>query len=162
MDRLFEIKKAKRNDIPLILSFIKKLAEYEKLNHEVSATEEILDHSLFGESRHAECIIGYFGGEPVGFALFFHNFSTFKGKAGLYLEDIFVIPEMRGKGFGRKLFAYVAEIAVQRDCPRLEWSVLDWNKPAIDFYLDLGAVALNDWTTFRLSGKSLKNFNNNS
>jgi GNAT superfamily N-acetyltransferase len=105
-------------------------------------------------------VIGYFDGKPVGFALFFHNFSTFKGKAGLYLEDIFVIPEMRGKGFGKKLFSHVADIAVQRDCPRLEWAVLDWNKPAIDFYHEMGAVALDDWTTFRLSGESLKNFNN--
>lgn len=152
----FIIKKAEAGDVSQILSFIRELAEYEKLLNEVVATEESLRNTLFGETRYAEAIIGTFNGNPVGFALFFHNYSTFLGKPGIYLEDLYVRPEMRGRGFGKALLSFIARLAVDRNCGRLEWSVLDWNKPAIDFYKSLGAIPLAEWTVHRLVGEALK------
>ncbi|MGB0450212.1 MAG: GNAT family N-acetyltransferase [Porticoccaceae bacterium] len=151
----FIIRPATREDCPTILAFIKQLAEYEKLAHEVVATEEKLLTSLFGEHPCAEVIIGEYHNSPVGFALFFTNYSTFLAKPGLYLEDLFVQADMRGRGFGKKLLAYLAGLAVARDCGRLEWWVLDWNQPAKDFYLSLDAEPMEDWTVNRLSGKAL-------
>jgi GNAT superfamily N-acetyltransferase len=152
----FIIRLAKESDVSLILQFIKGLGEYEKLSHEVVATEEKLRKTLF-KQKMAEVIIGDFGGEPVGFALFFHNYSTFLGQAGIYLEDLFIIPEMRGKGFGKTMLKHLAKLAVERDCGRLEWACLDWNEPSINFYKGLGAEALEDWTVYRLSGETLHN-----
>ncbi len=151
----FTIRFASEADVPLILQFIKRLAEYERLAHEVVATEEMLRQTLFGGRQVAEVLIGEHRGEPVGFALFFHNFSTFLGRPGIYLEDLFVLPEMRGRGFGRVLLSHLARLARERECGRLEWSVLDWNSPAIGFYKNLGAVAMDDWTTYRLAGEAL-------
>jgi GNAT superfamily N-acetyltransferase len=151
----FYIRLAKESDVKLILQFIKGLGEYEKLSHEVVATEEKLRNTLF-KQKMAEVIIGEYGSEPVGFALFFHNYSTFLGQAGIYLEDLFIIPEMRGKGFGRTMLKYLAKLAVDRDCGRLEWACLDWNEPSICFYKGLGAKALDDWTVYRVSGVTLK------
>ena len=142
--------------MPVILAFIRQLAEYEKLSHEAVMTEEILRQSLFGSRRAAEVLLGYSGDLPVAFAVFFHNFSTFLGRSGLYLEDLFVIPEMRGKGFGKAMLVELARIARKRNCGRFEWSVLDWNKPAIDFYKALGAVPMDEWTIFRVTGEALK------
>ncbi|CAN5588307.1 GNAT family N-acetyltransferase [soil metagenome] len=150
-----EIRHATEEDVPLLLSFIKELAEYEKLSHEVTATEEILAESLFGERRVAEALLAYLGGEPAGFALFFHNFSTFLGKPGVYLEDLYVRPEHRGSGIGRALLVRLAKLAKERDCGRLEWWVLDWNEPSIGFYKKLGAVAMDDWTVYRVTGDAL-------
>jgi GNAT superfamily N-acetyltransferase len=147
---------ATKADVPLILSFVRKLAEYEKLSHEVMATEEGLVEGLFGARPMAEVLLAYWADEPVGFALYFHNFSTFVGKPGIYLEDLFVEPAHRGRGIGKALLARVARIAQDRGCGRLEWAVLDWNQPAIDFYRTLGAVAKDEWTIFRLSGDSLR------
>jgi len=152
----FTIRPARPEDVPLLLSFIKELAEYERLAHEVVATEEGLHESLFGERAVAEALLGYLGPEPVAFAVFFHNFSTFLGRPGLYLEDLFVKPEMRGRGFGRALLRYLARLAVERNCGRMEWAVLDWNEPAIRFYRSLGAVPMEEWTVFRLTGDALK------
>ncbi len=149
------IRPAVIDDVPLILQFIKALAEYEKLAHEVVATEELLKETLFGKQKMAEVVIGYYKGAAVGFALFFHNFSTFVGRPGIYLEDLFVKPEYRGKGFGKALLKHVAKIAKERNCGRFEWSVLDWNEPSIKFYKSLGAKPLNDWRMFRLSGEAL-------
>lgn len=151
----FYIRLAKESDVKLIFQFIKCLGEYEKLSHEVVATEEKLRKSLF-EQKMAEVIIGEFKGEPVGFALFFHNYSTFLGQAGIYLEDLFIKPEMRGKGFGKIMLKHLAKLAVERDCGRLEWACLDWNEPSICFYKGLGANALDDWTGFRLTGETLR------
>ncbi len=151
----FQIKQATVQDVPLILSFIKDLAEYEKLSHEVMATEESLRESLFGAKPFAEVVIGYLNDQPVAFALFFHNFSTFLGKPGIYLEDLFVKPEARGKGLGQKLLVYLARLAKERNCGRLEWWVLDWNETAIGFYKRLGAVAMDEWTVFRVTGSAL-------
>jgi GNAT superfamily N-acetyltransferase len=142
-------------DVPLILSFIRKLAEYERLAHTVQATEEMLHGSLFGERPQAEVLIAHEEAGPVGLAVFFHNYSTFMGRHGLYLEDLFVLPERRGHGTGRALLVELARIAVARGCGRMEWSVLDWNEPAIAFYEKLGATAMDDWTVFRLSGDAL-------
>lgn len=141
--------------MPLVLAFIRKLAEYEKLSHQVVATESLLCESLFGSRRVAEVVLAYLAGQPVGFALFFHNFSTFVGRPGIYLEDLFVEPAHRGKGVGKALLIHVAKLAVERGCGRFEWAVLDWNTPAIDFYRSLGAVPLDDWTLFRLTGDAL-------
>jgi GNAT superfamily N-acetyltransferase len=152
----FIIKPAQEGDAPLILSFIKQLAEYERLAQEVTATVESLRATLFGARPFAEAAIGYYQNQPVAFALFFHNYSTFLGKPGLYLEDLFVIPEMRGKGLGREMLAYLARLAKERNCGRLEWWVLDWNEPAIDFYKKLGATPMSDWTVFRLAGEALE------
>ncbi len=151
----FIICPATREDCPTILAFIKQLAEYEKLAHEVVATEEKLQASLFGEHPSAEVIIAEYQNSPVGFALFFTNYSTFLAKPGIYLEDLYVHVDMRGRGFGKKLLAYLARLAVERDCGRLEWSVLDWNQPAKDFYRSLDAEPMDDWTVNRLSGDSL-------
>jgi GNAT superfamily N-acetyltransferase len=150
-----EIRIATEDDVPLILSLVKELAEYERLSHQVVATEEVLRDSLFGERRVAEVLIGHRGGEPAGFALFFHNFSTFLGRPGIYLEDLYVRPRYRGMGFGKALLARLAKLAKERGCGRLEWWVLDWNEPAIRFYKALGAVPMEDWTVYRLAGESL-------
>ena len=151
----FEIKAATASDAPVILSFIKKLAVYEKLADEVTATEDTLRETLFGERRYAEVIIGYHRNEPVGFALFFHNYSTFLGRPGIYLEDLYVDEQHRGKGFGKALLAHLARLTKERNCGRLEWSVLDWNEPSINFYKSLGARPMDDWTIFRVTGESL-------
>jgi GNAT superfamily N-acetyltransferase len=151
----FTIRFAVAEDVPLILRFIQGLAEYERLTHEVTATEEMLRETLFGARRMAEVLVGDYQGQPVGFALFFHNFSTFLGRPGIYLEDLFVIPAMRGRGFGRALLTYLAKLATERNCGRLEWAVLDWNEPSIKFYKKLGAVPMEDWTVFRLTGAAL-------
>jgi GNAT superfamily N-acetyltransferase len=151
-----EIRAATEDDVPLILSLIKELAEYERLSHEVVATEEALGDSLFGERRVAEVLIGLYGDEPAGFALFFHNFSTFLGKPGIYLEDLYVRPEFRGAGIGRALLIHLARLARARDCGRLEWSVLDWNEPAIGFYKTIGASPVSGWTVYRLTGEALE------
>ncbi len=142
--------------MPLILSFIRKLAEYEKLSHEVVATEDILRVSLFGPHPAAEVLLAYVGDEPVGFAVYFQNFSTFLARAGIYLEDLFVEPAYRGRGIGVAILAQVAKIATERGCGRLNWAVLDWNQSAIDFYRKIGAVLLDDWTICRLSGTALE------
>lgn len=151
----FQIRKAQRGDIPTVLDFIKRLAEYEKLSHEVVATEEKLDKYLFGEEKVAEVVIGYFQENPVGFALYFYNFSTFLAKPGIYLEDLYVLEEYRGKGFGKVLLTYLAKIAVEKDCGRLEWAVLDWNEPAIEFYKSLGTRIMNEWLVNRVAGDAL-------
>jgi GNAT superfamily N-acetyltransferase len=151
----FEIRFATVEDVPLILEFIKDLADYEELLHEVVATEEILKESIFIKNQ-AEVIIGEENGKPVGFALFFYNFSTFLGKANLYLEDLFVKPENRGKGYGKRLLSYLGKIAVERDCERLDWWCLDWNTSSIEFYKSLGAIPMDDWTVYRMQGEALK------
>lgn len=150
------IRAATEEDASLILSFIRELAEYEGLSCEVVATEEALRENLFGERRYAEVLIGEQGGTPAGFALFFHNFSTFLGKPGIYLEDLYVRPEFRGSGIGRELLAGLARLTVERGCGRLEWWVLDWNEPSIGFYKKLGAVPMDDWTVYRLTGRALE------
>jgi GNAT superfamily N-acetyltransferase len=151
----FQIKSATESDVPVILSFVKKLARYEQLLHEVVATEDLLRETLFGKRRTAEVAIGYLESKSVGFVLFFHNYSTFLGKPGLYIEDLFVDEDYRRRGYGRALLLHVARLAKERDCGRLEWSVLDWNQPAIDFYKKLGASPMSEWTVFRVAGKSL-------
>ena len=145
-------------DSELILNFIKELAEYEQLSHEVVATIETLRETLFGERAYAEVVIGEFEGVPVGYALFFHNFSTFTGRPGIYLEDIYINKEMRGKGFGKCLLAYIAKLAVERNCTRVDWSVLDWNEPSIQFYRSIGAIPMEAWTVQRLHGDALLSF----
>jgi GNAT superfamily N-acetyltransferase len=152
------IRPASIEDAPLILSFIKELAHYEKLSHEVTATEEDLKKTLFGEHPYAEVVISYLGDEPVGYGLFFHNYSTFHGRQGMYLEDIYVRPEARGLGVGKSLLRHLAQIAVQRGCARMEWSVLDWNQPAIEFYRSIGAKPMDEWTVYRLTGEALTAF----
>lgn len=147
---------AKRGDTALILSFIRKLAEYEKMQDEVVADEKTLEEWLFDRQK-AEVIFALEEGREVGFALFFHNFSTFLGRAGIYLEDLYVLQEHRGKGYGKALLKKLASIAVERGCGRLEWCCLDWNKPSIDFYLSLGAKPLSDWTIYRVTGDTLLN-----
>lgn len=154
MDRL-SFRYAEEKDAPLILEFIQELAAYEKMLDEVVATEELLKEWIF-EKKKAEVIFAMENGREVGFALFFHNFSTFLGRAGLYLEDLFVKPESRGKGYGRAILKELARIAVERGCGRLEWWCLDWNKPSIDFYLSLGAEPMSDWTVYRITGSTLK------
>lgn len=146
---------AQRKDVPLIFDFIKGLAEYEKMLDEVVADEETLEEWLFDKQK-AEVIFALEGETEVGFALFFHNFSTFLGRAGIYLEDLFVKPEYRGKGYGKGLLKKLASIAVERGCGRLEWWCLDWNQPSIDFYLSLGAQQMNEWTTYRITGQTLQ------
>lgn len=155
MSNEFEIRFATVNEVPLILSFIKDLAKYEKLQHEVTATEATLKETLFGETAHAEVLIGYLSNSPISFALFFHNFSTFLGKPGIYLEDLFVKPEVRGQGIGNKMISYLANLATERNCGRLEWSVLNWNETAIGFYKRLGAKPMDEWTGYRITGKEL-------
>ena len=143
-------------DVPLITQLIRDLSIYEKLEREFAATDEKVDEALFGKRPYAETLIAEYDGEPAGFALFFHNFSTFLAQPGLYLEDLFVKPEHRSHGIGRALLERLAQIAVERGCGRMEWAVLDWNKDAIRFYERLGAKANSDWTVYRLSGESLR------
>jgi GNAT superfamily N-acetyltransferase len=149
------IERATERDVPLILQFIRGLAEYERLSREVEATEQGLRETLFGSRPAAEVLLCYVDGEAAGFALFFHNYSTFVGKRGLYLEDLFVAPEFRGRGCGKALLVHLAKLAVERDCGRFEWTVLDWNEPAIGFYKKLGAKVLDDWKVCRVSGEAL-------
>jgi len=151
----FQIRPATKADVPVILSFIEKLADYERLSHEVVATEEILRATLFGRRRTAEVALGFFKRQSVGFVLFFHNYSTFLGRPGIYIEDLFVDEAFRRRGFGGALLRYVARLAVERQCGRLEWAVLDWNEPAINFYQRLGATPMSEWTVFRLTGENL-------
>ena len=157
MNNNIEIRFANEADVETILSFIKNLAEYEKMSNDVVATPELLKEWIF-EKNKAEVIFAVENGKEVGFALFFHNFSTFLGRAGIYLEDLFVLPEFRGKGYGKALLKKLAEITCERGCGRLEWCCLDWNKPSIDFYLSLGAKPLDDWTIYRMTGEELENF----
>lgn len=152
----FTIRPASRADAPLILAFIRELAEYERLSHEVRATQRDIEETLFGERPGAEVLLGFADGEPAAFALFFSSYSTFLGKPGIYLEDLFVRPAWRGNGLGRAMLSAVAGIAVERGCGRLEWSCLDWNEPAIGFYESLGAKAMDEWTVYRLTGESLR------
>ena len=154
MDKL-QFRFAEEKDVALILHFIKDLAEYEKMLHEVVATEELLKEWIF-EKHRAEVIFALKDGTEVGFALFFHNFSTFLGRSGIYLEDLYVKPEYRGNGYGKSLLKKLAEIAVERGCGRLEWWCLDWNKPSIDFYLSLGAEPMENWTVYRIAGETLR------
>ncbi|PYR23041.1 MAG: N-acetyltransferase [Acidobacteria bacterium] len=149
------IRPATADDVPLVLQFIKALGDYEKLAHQVVATEAGLRDALFGSRPDAEVVIAFAGGEPAGFALFFHNFSTFLGRRGLYLEDLFVKAEWRGHGVGKRLLIHLARLAVERNCGRFEWAVLDWNEPAIEFYRRLGAQPLHEWTVFRVTGDEL-------
>lgn len=153
----FSIRFATREDVPLILNFVKELADYEHMLDEVVADEEIMAEWIFDKQK-AEVIIGEEDGSPVGFALFFHNFSTFLGRAGIYLEDLFVKPEYRGRGYGKALLRKLAAIALKRGCGRLEWWCLDWNQPSIDFYKSLGAEPMEEWTTYRISGETLEKF----
>ena len=148
---MIKIKSATREDVPVILQLIRDLATYERAPDEVTATEERLTDVLFGKHPAAEVVIALEDSTPVGFAVFFHNFSTWLGRRGLYLEDLFVKPEVRGKGYGRALLVHLAKIARDRDCGRMEWAVLDWNEPAIKFYRALGASPLDEWTVFRLT-----------
>ncbi len=150
----FTIRFASVSDVPLILKFIKELASYENMLDEVVATEEILQEWIFDKGK-AEVLIGELHGEPIGFALFFHNFSTFLGRSGIYLEDLYVMPENRGKGFGKTMLKQLAKIAMERKCGRLEWWCLDWNKSSVDFYLSLGALPMEDWTVYRICGDTL-------
>ena len=150
------LRQAQVADTQQILSFVRELAEYEKLAHEAVADEATLATQLFGDHPAAEVVIAEVDGQPAGFALFFHNFSTFLGQRGLYLEDLFVCPQFRGLGLGRRLMVHLAQLAVERDCGRFEWSVLDWNTPAIDFYRELGASPLDEWTVQRVTGDALK------
>lgn len=154
MKENLEFRYANETDAKLILNFIKGLAEYEDMLDEVAATEELLKEWIF-EKKKAEVIFPMVEGKEIGFALFFHNFSTFIGKAGIYLEDLFVLPEYRGNGYGSMIFRKLAQIAVERECGRLEWCCLDWNKPSIDFYLSQGAKQMEDWSVYRIAGKTL-------
>ena len=149
------VREATEDDVPRILQFIRELAEYEKLSHEVVATEQTLRENVFGERRYAEILISEHDGAPAGFALFFHNFSTFLGRPGIYLEDLYVRPEFRGSGVGKALLSRLARLAVERGCGRLEWWVLDWNEPSIGFYEKLGAEPMDDWTVYRVTGGAL-------
>ncbi len=153
--RTLTVRRAAAADVPLVLAFIRELAVYEHLEHEVVATEADLHAALFGPRTSAEVALACLDGQPVGFALYFHNFSTFVGKPGIYLEDLFVRPEARGLGAGKRLFAYLANTALERGCARLDWAVLDWNEPSIGFYRSLGAVDQSEWTTYRLDGPAL-------
>lgn len=155
MTKSFTIRKATVEDIPILLRFIRDLAVYEKLSHEVCATEEMLRRNLFTERQTAEALLAREGDEYVGFALFFHNFSTFLGKPGIYLEDLFVRPEFRGRGYGKALMIYLARLAKERDCGRFEWSVLNWNKPSIDFYRSIGAIPMDEWIVQRVTGEAI-------
>jgi len=151
----FKLRFAEINDVPLILGFINELAEYEKMSNDVVATEDVLRESIF-ERKMAEVIIGEYKNKPVGFALFFHNFSTFLGRPGIYLEDLYVKPEMREKGIGKVILSYLAKLTIDRKCGRLEWCCLDWNEPSIKFYQQLGAVPMDDWIVHRLSHEALE------
>lgn len=148
---MLTIRKAVATDVPLIRSLIEGIAEYEKLSHEVETTDQKLIDTLFGEPTYAEVLLAYESDTPVGFALFFYNYSTFRAKPGIYLEDLFIQPEHRGKGYGKALLQHLINLAKERNCGRVEWCVLDWNTPAIDFYKRMGAVAMDEWTTFRIT-----------
>ncbi|MCB2059376.1 MAG: GNAT family N-acetyltransferase [Novosphingobium sp.] len=152
------IRPAVSSDLPLIAAFIRELADYENLSHEVRFDEAQLGEHLFGPRPHAEALIGEIGGEPQGFALFFHTFSTFEGRPGIWLEDLFVRPTARGEGLGKALLTHVARLAAERGCARLEWSVLDWNEPAIGFYRKLGARPMDEWRIMRVDGEALTSF----
>jgi GNAT superfamily N-acetyltransferase len=154
----FRIEGARPQDVPVLHALVRGLAEYEKLLHLVVGTEALLRRELFGPHPVIESVIGWEGDRAVGFALFFHNFSTFLARRGLYLEDLFVLPDARGRGYGKALIRHLAQVAVARDCGRFEWAVLDWNQPAIDFYQALGADLLPDWRLCRLTGDALKRF----
>jgi GNAT superfamily N-acetyltransferase len=151
----FEIRPAAPPDVPVIADLIRQLARYEKLEQEVAMTEELLAAGLFGPRPYAEAVIAEESGQPIGFALFFHNFSTFLARPGIYLEDLFVVPERRGHGIGRALLMHLAKLAVERGCGRLEWAVLNWNQDAIGFYESLGARPNSEWTVYRLTGEAL-------
>ena len=151
----FKIRAATEDDAAVILALIKELAEYEKLSHEVEATKADIRQSLFGDRPVAETLIGELEGDPIGFALFFYNFSTFLGKPGIYLEDLYVKPDFRSNGFGRKMLAHIARLAKERNCGRFEWSVLDWNEPAIRTYDRLNARPMKEWILYRLTGEAL-------
>lgn len=155
MRTMFAIREATANDVALILRFIRELADYERLLHRCVATEERVRETLFGAHRYAEVIIAEEDGVPVGFALFFHNYSTFLARPGIYLEDLYVTPDARGRGYGKALLQRLAQLAIERDCGRVEWAVLDWNAPSIAFYESLGAVPLDEWRVFRLTGDAL-------
>ena len=156
MTELVTIRPAAVHEVPLILQFIRDLARYEHLEDQVVATEESLRAGLFGPRPHAEVLFALLDEKPVGFALFFHNFSTFLGRPGIYLEDLYVQPQARGHGVGRRLLAWLAGAALDRGCGRAEWAVLDWNEPSIGFYRNLGAVSMDDWRIFRLTGPALE------
>ena len=149
------IRAAARADVPALLALIRGLAEYEKLTHLVAADAPLLERELFAPGSNVEAVLGFAGGVPVGFAVYFHNFSTFLGRKGLYLEDLFVLPGHRGRGYGRALLLHVARIAHERGCGRFEWMALDWNEPAIRFYKALGAVEMPEWRLFRVTGEAL-------
>jgi GNAT superfamily N-acetyltransferase len=151
----FVIKPATKRDVPLILGFIKELAKYEQLLHEVVATEEILSETLFGNNPRAEVLLGFINEQPVSFVLYFYNYSTFLGRPGIYIEDLYVKPEFRGVGIGKKFLAHLAKIAKENDCPRLQWWVLDWNQDAISFYKRIGAKPMDEWTVYRVTGEEL-------
>lgn len=153
---MVHIRAANPTDVPVILGLIKELAQFEKLLHEVSATEQDLRQHLFGEQRRAEVLIAEKDSKVLGFALFFHSFSTFLGKPGIYLEDLFILPDQRSRGVGLQLLARLAEVALERDCGRLEWSVLNWNERAIQFYLNLGSQPMDEWTVHRVTGEALQ------
>jgi GNAT superfamily N-acetyltransferase len=150
------VRPAAAHELPLVLEFIRELAAYERLEHEVQATTADLAAALFSPRQYAEVVFACLEGTPVGFALFFHNFSTFIGKPGLYLEDLFVRPHARGRGIGRQLLAWLARTTLERGCARLDWAVLDWNAPSIAFYRSVGAIAQDEWTTMRVSGAALE------
>ncbi len=161
MPNNLQIRPATLDDIPVILRLIRGLAEYEKASmEEVPATEETLRATLFGDRPQAEALIAGLDSAPVGFAIFFHNYSTWRARRGLYLEDLFVLPEVRGRGVGKALLVELARIALERNCARLEWSVLDWNTPAIDFYKSIGAVAMDEWTVYRLTEDAIERLAN--
>ncbi|MEJ2494148.1 MAG: GNAT family N-acetyltransferase [Ignavibacteriaceae bacterium] len=155
------IRKAKQEDIPVILELIKELAKYEKLADQVTATEELLSNDIFGENRFVEIWLTEYQNKAAGYLIFYYNFSSFLAKAGLFIEDIFVLPEFRGKGIGKKLLFKVIELAKERDCGRVEWNVLDWNEPAISFYKKMGAKPLDEWTTFRITCENFDSILNN-
>lgn len=150
----FKLRFAEEKDIPIILEFIRELADYEQMLNDVVATEDSLKNSLF-EQKMAEVVIGEYQNKPVAFALFFHNFSTFLGKPGIYLEDLYVKPDMRGKGIGKTMLSFLAKLAVQRKCGRLEWSCLDWNEPSIQFYKNIGSIPMEEWTGYRMQDEAL-------
>lgn len=155
MNKNITIKEATIADVSLILQFIKELAEYEKLLHEVVATEEILTETLFGSDTHAKVLLSYVDEQPVGFVLYFYNYSTFLGRGGIYIEDLFVKPDLRGLGIGKKILVHLAKICKEKNLPRLQWWVLDWNTDAIGFYEKIGAKPMDEWTVYRVTGKEL-------